>query len=161
MSRPRHDGHRNSTATPPTSTRGKYIQPAIRKHRNALDGNETGPTGPTGHVPHDEAGDFNLHHPDWEEVTTEPPATARAMAEWLQDKSFSLLNVHNYPNLHHHNHLHHSVCDLPLANKRAIGRTLASQWKVDEEAHTGSDHVVIRFTIVNDRIAKAKQSQNA
>ena len=99
------------------------------------------------------AGDFNLHHPDWEQMTTEPPATARAMAEWLQDKLFSLLNVHNYPNFHHHNHLHHSACDLTLANKWAIGRTLASRWKVDEEAHTGSDHVVIRFTIVNERIA--------
>ena len=99
------------------------------------------------------AGDFNQHHPDWEEMTTEPPATARVMAEWLQDKSFSLLNVHNYPTFHHHNHLHHSVSDLTLANTRAIGRTLASQWKVDEEAHTGSYHVVIRFTIVNERIA--------
>ena len=43
------------------------------------------------------AGDFNLHHPDWEEMTTEPPATARAMAEWIPDMSYSLLNVHNYP----------------------------------------------------------------
>ena len=107
------------------------------------------------------AGDFNLHHPDWEEMTTEPPATARAMAEWLQDKSFSLLNVHNHPTFHHRNHPPHSVCDSTLANTRAIGRTLSSQWKVDEEAHTGSDHVVIRFTIVNERIAKAKQSQSA
>ena len=107
------------------------------------------------------AGEFNLHHPAWEKMTTESPATARAMAEWLQDKSFSLLNVHNYPTFHHHNHLHYSVCDLTLANTRAIGRALASQWKVDGEAHTGSDHVVIRFTIVNERIAKAEQSQNA
>ena len=99
------------------------------------------------------AGDFNLHHPDWEEMTTEPPATARAMAEWLQDMSFSLLNVHNYPTFHHHNHLHHSVCDLTMVNRRAIGHTLVSQWKVDEEARTGSDHIVIRFMVANERIA--------
>ena len=35
--------------------------------------------------------------PDWEEITTEPTAAAKSMVEWLQDKSFSLLNVHNYP----------------------------------------------------------------
>ena len=45
------------------------------------------------------------------------------------------------------------MCDLTLANTRAIRRTLISQWKVDEEARTGSDHVVIRFTVVNKRIA--------
>ena len=46
-----------------------------------------------------------------------------AMVEWLQDKFFSLLNVHNYPIFHHHNHLHHSVCDLTgeigIASQRA------------------------------------------
>jgi hypothetical protein len=98
------------------------------------------------------AGDFNLHHPDWEETTSEPSAMARAMAEWLQDKSFSLLNVHNYPTFHHHNHQHHLVCDLTLVNTRATGRMLVSQWRVDEEACTGSDHVVIRFTITNKRV---------
>ena len=68
------------------------------------------------------AGDFNLHHPDWEEMTTEPPAMARAMVEWLQDMSFSLLNVHNYPTFHHHNHLHHLVCDLIIKlNARSGG----------------------------------------
>ena len=99
------------------------------------------------------AGDFNLHHPDWEEMTTEPPATTRAMAEWIQDMSFLLLNVHNYPTFHHHHHLHHSLCDLTLANTRAIGRALVSQWKVDEEARTGSDYVVIRFTVANEDTA--------
>ena len=34
-------------------------------------------------------GDFNLHRPDREAMTTEPTiAAAKAMAEWLQDKSF-------------------------------------------------------------------------
>jgi endonuclease/exonuclease/phosphatase family metal-dependent hydrolase len=32
------------------------------------------------------AGDFNLHHPDWEEMTVEPLARAREIVEWLQDK---------------------------------------------------------------------------
>jgi len=80
------------------------------------------------------AGDFNLHHPVWEEMITKPIAAARAMAEWLQDTSFSLLNVHNYPTFHHHNHTHHSVCDLTVANARAVGRSLVSRWRVDEEA---------------------------
>ena len=95
------------------------------------------------------AGDFNRHHPDWEEITTEPPATARAMAEWLQDKSFSLLNVHNYPTFHHHNHP-------PLGLRFNISEHKGYRpnvSKVDEEAHTGSDHAVIRFMIVNERIA--------
>ena len=99
------------------------------------------------------AGDFNLHHPDWEEMTTEPIAAARTMAEWIQDTSLSLLNVHNYPTFHHHNHIHHSVCDLTLANARAIGRALISHWRVDEDARTGSDHVVVRYTIANARVA--------
>ena len=52
-------------------------------------------------------------------MTTELVAVAEAMAEWLQDKSYSLLNVHNYPTFHHDNHLHHSVCALTVANARA------------------------------------------
>jgi len=42
------------------------------------------------------AGDINLHHPDWEEMTTEPTAAGNAMAEWLQGTSYSLLNVCPY-----------------------------------------------------------------
>ena len=34
------------------------------------------------------ARDFNFHHPDWEEMTTDPIAAAKAMAEWLQDRHF-------------------------------------------------------------------------
>ena len=49
--------------------------------------------------------------------------------------------------------MHHSVCDLTMANAMAIGRSLVSQWKVDEEARTGSDHVVIRYTLANERAA--------
>ena len=97
-------------------------------------------------------GDFNLHHPDWEEMTTEPIAAAKTMAEWLQDTYFSLLNVHNYPTFHHHNHIHHSVCDLTMANERAIGWSLVSHWRVDEDAQTGSNHVVIWYTVANERV---------
>ena len=43
-----------------------------------------------------------------------------------------------------------------MANRMAIGHTLISQWKVNEEAHTGSDHVVIQFTVANERIATGK-----
>jgi len=90
------------------------------------------------------AGDTNLHHPDWEEMTTEPTAVANAMAEWRQGKSCSLLNVYNYPTSHHHINMHHSVCDLTMANAMAMSRKLISHWRVDEEARTGSDHTVIR-----------------
>ena len=34
------------------------------------------------------AGDFNLHRPDWEEMTTEPAAAAKAMAGWLRESLF-------------------------------------------------------------------------
>ena len=80
------------------------------------------------------AGVFTFHHPDWDEMTTEPIAAVKAMAERLQDKAFSLLNVHNYPKFHHHHHVHHSVSDLTVANARAIRGLLVSRWKVDEEA---------------------------
>ena len=75
------------------------------------------------------------------------------MAEWLQDKSFTLLNVHNHPAFRHHHHLYHSVCDPTVANARALGRLLVSRWKVNEEARTGPDHVVIRYTIADQRVA--------
>ena len=75
------------------------------------------------------------------------------MAEWLQDESFSLLNVHNYPMFHHHNHTHHLVCDLTMANTRAIGWSLVSNWRVDKEVHTSSNHVVIHYTIANKRVS--------
>ena len=50
-------------------------------------------------------GDLNLHRPDWEKMTTEPIAAARAMAEWLRDRSFPLLNVRKHPTSRHHNHM--------------------------------------------------------
>ena len=100
------------------------------------------------YLPPHNSRDFSLHHPHCEQMTTE----LLAVAEWLQDKSLSLLNVHNYPTFHHDNHLHHSVC-LTVANARAIGRTLVTHWKVDEEARTGSNHVVIHYTITNRRVA--------
>ena len=86
-------------------------------------------------------------------------AVAEAMAEWLQDTSFSLLNVHSYPTFHHDNHLHHSVCALTVANARARGRSLVTHWNVDEEARTGSDHVVIRYTITNRRVATGEMTR--
>ena len=99
------------------------------------------------------AGDFNVHRPDWEEMTTEPIEAAKSMTEWLQDASFLLLNVHNCPAFHHHNHVHHSVCDLIVANARAIGRLLVSRWRVNEEARTYSYHAMMRYTIANKRVA--------
>ena len=59
----------------------------------------------------------------------------------------------NYPAFHHHNHIHHSVCDLTVANARVIGRFLVSRWKVDEEARTHSYHAVMGYIIANKRVA--------
>ena len=53
-------------------------------------------------------------------MTIELVAVAEAVAEWLQDKWFLLLNVHNYPTFYHHNHLHHSVCALTVVNAKYI-----------------------------------------
>ena len=99
------------------------------------------------------AGDFDLHRLDWEKMTIEPIASAKAVVEWLQDTSFSLLSVHNNTTFHQRNHIHHSVCDLMVANARAIGRLLVSRWRVNEGAWPGSDRAVIRSTITNKRIA--------
>ena len=67
------------------------------------------------------ARDVNLYHSDWEDMTIEPIVAAKARRNDNKKIFFSLLKVHNYPTFHHHNHLHHSVRDLTVANARAIG----------------------------------------
>ena len=83
--RSRHNGHRNLTTTawpilvlniysPPT---GSVRAHSIGQRMKLLNLPDAYPTTI--------AGDFVLHRPDWEEMTTEP--IAAAIAEWLQDKS--------------------------------------------------------------------------
>ena len=86
-------------------------------------------------------------------MTSEPIAEAAAVAQWVQDESCSPLNVHDYPTFYYHNHLDHSVCDLMVANARAIDRLLVPHWEVDEEAQNGSFHSVIRSRNRNKRFA--------
>ena len=91
----RQSGHRNPTATASADTRCEHTPTgSVGAHST---GQQMKLLNLTDTYPTIIAGDFNLHHPDWAEMTIEPIAAAKAMAEWLQDESFPLLNVHNYP----------------------------------------------------------------
>ena len=126
-----------------------------------LTGRRMEPLNPPDTYPTVIVADFNLRPPDWEAIITEGIRAMKAMAEWLQDTSLSLLVVHNYPEFHHYNHIPHSVCELTVANARAIGRLLVSRRKVDEEARTDSDDAVMRYIIANKESQRANWSENA
>ena len=105
MLRSRHSAHRNPTATASADTRCEQIQPANWERWGTLDRPTNGISELSRYVAHHNGRRLRPALLKLGDMTTESIAAAKAMAEWLQDKSFSILNVHNYPNFHHHIYL--------------------------------------------------------
>lgn len=93
------------------------------------------------------AGDFNLHHPDWEEMETEPIEAARNLAEWLQGNRYLTHNAHNVPTYLNHDGRFQSVVDLTCSNQGAVRARLLQGWRIDPSMRELSDHVGIRFEV--------------
>ena len=102
------------------------------------------------------SGDLALHHPDWDEMR---PNRWQRRKQWQLGYKIRLFRYSMYiaaQHFHQQNRLDHSVCDLMVANARAIGGLLVSRWKVDEEERTGSNRVMIQYTIADKRVLISK-----
>jgi hypothetical protein len=89
-------------------------------------------------------GDFNAHHSWWNSTISSPIRTIE-LIPWLERYSFELKNIEDQATFLRSNTENLSIIDLTFATK-AI-ETEIGNWYIDEEAGTGSDHEVIRFSI--------------
>jgi hypothetical protein len=89
-------------------------------------------------------GDFNAHH-SWWNSTIASPIRCTELVPWLERYSFELKNIEDQATFLRSNTENLSIIDLTFATK-AI-ETDIGNWYIDEEAGTGSDHELIRFSI--------------
>ena len=71
----------------------------------------------------------------------------------IDSQSLQLVNEPDEPTYHYRNRTGTSVLDLTIATGR-LARAITN-WLVNPELDTGSDHEVIQFTIVSDNIKMA------
>ena len=95
-------------------------------------------------------GDFNLHHPSWsrEDRALDQDPIAIATADWLAEKSFTLMNTRGeITHLARHGGERPSVIDLSFANAEARRLDTIKHWAIDPGLALDSDHNAIKFTI--------------
>jgi hypothetical protein len=91
-------------------------------------------------------GDMNAHHTLWNSHT---PHTTRAeeLITLIEDEGWHLINAPDVPTYHYRKGTGSSVLDLTLATPSMTPEV--TNWAVDEDLATGSDHEVIRFQIIS------------
>jgi hypothetical protein len=92
------------------------------------------------------AGDFNAHHPWWNSEAT--PTRTEKLLPFLTDNHMDLVNIPDVPTYHHRQNTGDSVIDLVFATDNISDRVL--DWAVDDTTHTGSDHEILRYTLLID-----------
>jgi len=93
------------------------------------------------------AGDFNLHHPDWENINSAPIPAAQQMSDWFQQQCYSIHNAHGSPTYFSHDGHFQSVIDLTLSNAESSRQNLMQEWRIDPTMQEISDHVAICFEL--------------
>lgn len=94
------------------------------------------------------AGDWNIHHPLWSINDARPTANAAAIADWLDDKGFTIQNSKGEATWHAQGRRHgESVIDLTFCNTHATQLNTVKEWALDPRLSYGSDHTAIRWTI--------------
>jgi hypothetical protein len=89
-------------------------------------------------------GDLNAHHALWNSRVTNP-RRAEELAALIEEQGWHLVNTPDIPTYHYKNGTGSSVLDLTLAAPAMAGEI--TNWAIDDEQATGSDHDVIRFQI--------------
>jgi hypothetical protein len=89
-------------------------------------------------------GDLNAHHALWNSRVTNP-RRAEELAALIEEQDWHLVNTLDTPTYHYKNGTGSSVLDLTLAAPAMAGEI--TNWAIDDEQATGSDHDVIRFQI--------------
>jgi hypothetical protein len=89
-------------------------------------------------------GNLNTHHPLWNS-RVRYPTRADELVTLIEEHGWHLANTPDTPTYDYRKVIGSSVLDLMLAAP-AVAREV-SNWAVDEENHTGSNHEVVLFQI--------------
>ena len=91
------------------------------------------------------AGDFNAHHM-WSNSRTRRSLRHETLIEILEEGDYDLINEEDTPTYHYSNGS--SVLDLAFSSPPVTA--LISNWAIDEDNASGSDHEIIKFEITAD-----------
>ena len=90
-------------------------------------------------------GDFNAHH-NWWNSKTQQAIRLENLVKWLKLNRCSLINTPDLCTYYNHSGSSSSVIDLTFANSKI--ENAITNWSIDENTVTGSDHEVIRFELI-------------
>ncbi|CUS08851.1 unnamed protein product [Tuber aestivum] len=90
-------------------------------------------------------GDFNAHH-SWSNPGVEQQIRGDILVDWFRANRCDLVNGADTPTYNYTHGNRTSILDLTLATPDIFERLI--DWAVDQDAHTGSDHEVVRFSLV-------------
>jgi len=93
-------------------------------------------------------GDFNAHHSWCNSDIQQQIRGDDVLVDWFRANKCDLVNHPDIPTSNYRQGTGTSILDLTLATCDIYERLV--DWAVDEQAHTGSDHEVVRFTLVYD-----------
>ena len=102
-------------------------------------------------------GDFNAHHPWWNSIAN--PIRAETLTTWLSKYNCKLINTPDIVTYTQYSGNTSSVLNLTFATP-GVYQSI-SDWQVNEEATTGSDHEVIQFSISIDQTELVDSPFNA
>ena len=92
-------------------------------------------------------GDFNAHHSLWNSAVQQQ-IRGDVLVDWFRANNCDIVNQPDISTYNHRQGSGTSILDLTLATQDIFDRVV--DWAVDDNAHTGSDHEVVRFTLVLD-----------
>ena len=90
-------------------------------------------------------GNFNPHH-NWWNSKIQQAIRSENLVKWLKLNRCSLINTPDLCTYYAHSGSSSSVIDLTFANSKI--ENAITNWSIDENADTGSDHEVIRFELI-------------
>ena len=90
-------------------------------------------------------GDFNAHH-NWWNSKTQHAIRSENLVKWLKINKCNLINTPDLCTFYAYSGSSSSVIDLTFANSKI--ENAITNWAIDENAITGSDHEVIRFDLI-------------
>ena len=90
-------------------------------------------------------GNFNAYH-NWWNSKIQHAIRSENLVKWLKINKCSLINTPDLCTFYAHSGSSSSVIDLTFANSKI--ENAITNWAIDENAVTGSDHEVIRFELI-------------
>jgi ribonuclease HI len=102
-------------------------------------------------------GDMNAHHPWWNSAANQ--MRSDALVTWMEDHDYALRNEPDEPTYYSRTGRSQSVIDLTFTSPEVDIDVI--NWAIDDEAHTGSDHLPIRFDIISASLETVESPTNS